>query len=165
MKRLLVLSIALCALMAPFTVLAQKDYCKDIKIKKDEMRGIIQTSAPRVGPNKAYLEVVKTVDGDTKFTHLYIVFEYNFSDYRATGVYLKFEDGTIIKNENKRVDCSFISSYRFMYFGSLDLDEALIEKLSTKKVVKYRVSNIEKDLNDKDAVKLMAYVKCILPEH
>lgn len=153
----------------PIWCFGQKDYCKHIFRSVDEKGTTLKS------PDLKYLSVLK----QTKITTFFAL-HLHFSDlnqhFEATGAAIEFEDGSIIKDENTTVNCqqekgelksgygsgsSFAHSGEYVIQGFFTINDDNIEKLVSKKIIRIQLDKASKKISDKDAVKVMNYIKCL----
>ncbi|MDT3403549.1 hypothetical protein [Mucilaginibacter terrae] len=152
------------SLLAATTCFAQKDYCKDIKKETDEFRQSVKYESPSLG-EKINVQFYRTISKGFTFNKVIVNCKSSSSDYRAKELFLKLEDGTILSDQaNTVVDCSYISGGYYLFVAVMELDSDDIEKLTKQKIVKVRLAHEERDLTEKQQVKLQAYVPCVFAE-
>jgi len=139
---------------------AQTDYCKDIVPTVDSELGMTSYDSPgkllTIGKNKLK---------SGKFGPISLVFQTDSktADYDAYGLYVMFSDGTMWKDDGAHIQCSYQNTEVGYSFGAAEmLHEEQLELFKTKKIVKIRINNIEKPIDDAFATKFMAWVNCII---
>lgn len=162
MKRLLFI------LMIPLACQAQKDPCDRVTKKYDEMKNITTYSSPSITGLTYHDLVVRRhimPEDSADVTVIDVRIPGYSGNYSAKGIYIKFEDGTIYKEERADVECDYsYSKYgpSYMYSGMIALNDENIDLFKTKKIVKIQLSHVKKDIKDKVATYFQGYVNCVL---
>lgn len=136
---------------------------QNCKVKKDvdEMKGVI-----RYIPLDRYsITLMKNVSIENKLdtiNYAILVIHSASSDYHAKGYLIKFEDGSILKDINQDIDCSYEGSYDYRMTAFFRADKELINALTTKKVVKVQLDIYASEIKDKEANKIQDQVKCMI---
>jgi hypothetical protein len=161
-KPLLIILTALFALNA----FAQSDACKDIKKTVKELQGVTEYNSPikvnsrsNVAVSRSFLKRDSmTVKSDR------LIFTCNSfgPDYTIHGIYVKFKDGTIVRDENAKVECSYNTAGYYFYVGLLDLTPDLIDKISKSPIEKFSLGSHDAYIVDsKLANKIIGYSSCV----
>jgi len=138
---------------------AQTDYCKDIIIKIDDMKHDTTYYSP-VEDRTSGMYLKKA----TSFFGSFIFFTITKpdADYETKGILVKFDDGSAVSYPAD-IDCSYLNAdQHYLYKGVIMLNDENIENFKTKKVVKYRVANVDVPITDAFATKFRAWVSCIV---
>lgn len=135
---------------------AQKDPCSAIKKTVKELEGVTIYSTPT-----GSVILYKIIKNDQKQFYAYFLGIGKTSNYSARGLYIKFEDGTIIKNEEIEIDCTYIATDLYSYKGAFPITIDNEEIILTKKITKYSLSGIEGIIADKFASNLLSYANCM----
>ncbi len=164
LKKLLLL-----VLLMPALCNGQKNYCKKIS-KTVDATGTIYNS-----PDLRSISVIKQLKMNS-FFGLNLHFEDTHKHFDAVGAAIEFEDGTILKDRTAKVHCnqemveinlgnqpgvSAAHSGGYLVQGFFHINDENIEKFVSKKIVRIELDNTSKMISDKDAVKVMNYIKCI----
>jgi hypothetical protein len=135
-----------------------KDYSKDIKKVVDELKGEIEYSSPY---GDAYVtKMIKP--GEPKITTLILHAEGIMSNYSAKGVFIKFEDGKVLRYPELKVNCIY-NQYkdRSTFAGALTIDSENYEYFTTKKIVEFSLDDNKSKLSKRDADRLLSYIKVV----
>lgn len=138
------------------------DYCREIKKKHDELKGKTTFDSPWI----ERLKVTNIIAEDYTLAVLYFEARASFSDYDSHGLYIKFEDGEILRYPDQKVSCSYIGGSArygptYSYIVALELTEDLYDKFSKKRVVKFSVDSWENNVRERAAYRFMNYVACV----
>jgi hypothetical protein len=159
MRLLIILGI----ILSPIFCTAQKDKdpCRFIKKEIDDMKGVTTITTTYSRNNVDWVIRTITAENKTDFTFLYFTLYGISADYSAHGVYVKCEDGTLLKEETVKIDCDYESSYRYSYSGYIQITADNIEDFTTKKIVKIQLDNVSKEIKDKEAIAIANHVACV----
>ena len=132
--------------------------CEKIRREVDDMKGIVSYNSPDL----KHLKLHKTFKDGQTFFRLHIVIEGNTPEYSAKGVYVKLEDGSILKDENAPISCSYIGGMSgYLIQGILSIDDDNIDKLKSKKIIKVQLNNTSKEIGDRESEKATNYLNCM----
>lgn len=156
MKKLfLLISIAI------FSYNSTSAQCSELKKEVKEFTQETYYSTPAVLNGSGYMIAAKTEKADSTATTA-VMFGVRISTpvYGATGVYVKFDDGTIYKDEIASVDCKY-SSGGYWLTGIMLINEENKDYFYNRKVVKYALQNNENEVKPKSADKLQQNFRCV----
>lgn len=152
MKKLLLLLL----LSTPNLAIAQKE-CKEITLKKDDLRESITYSSPVLEP----VGFIRTIDKDGDHTYISLSSIGHSITYSASGVILLFDDGSKWDKPDAKVDVRVKDLGSYIYSVFIPLDDDDIQLFITKKIVKYGVYLFNTELKEKKAMKYTLYANCI----
>jgi hypothetical protein len=155
--------------LVPSLCFAQKNYCKKIKRKVDEDKGIITYKSPVLKS----LSVMKQFKSNPFFGLMLRSSDvYDHAD--ARGSIVEFEDGSILKDENVPVLCkqeiSYISgdtygsgshSGEYVLQGFFHISDANIQKFVSKKIVRIQLDNVSQQIPVREATQIRNYIRCL----
>lgn len=144
--------------LASFTSHAQ---CEDIEKDYDEMKGTTDYSIKNGFRDP--ITVARLIHPSDKLDAIVIYFylHNSISDYNAKGIYVKFEDGTIMKDETAKVDCHIIDIDNYRYTGYIVINNSNLSDFESKKIVKIQLGDTNQEIKNKLADNIKAYVKCL----
>lgn len=141
-------------------ILAMSQRCK-IKKDIDEMAGIT-TYIPTDISDFVLLKTINTdKKNDTSYAAVITVSSAS-SNYSAKGYLVKFDDGTIFKDKEVNVDCTYESSYNFRMEAYVKVDQEFIAAVLTKKIVKLQLDIYTSEIGDGQATKFQKQAKCMV---
>lgn len=138
---------------------AQTNYCKDIVRTINDMKADTTYESPII---KRTQKMQLSKNPQEPFSYVIFTLTQENANYDVKGVYVKFEDGTIINNSIP-VDCTYLNSDdHYLFTGAMRLDEDNTKLFLTKKVVKYQIDNVDVPIDDAFATKFKAWANCIV---
>lgn len=148
-----------------FIAIAQdKDYSKDVIRKVNDLKNEVEYTSPSLlYGTSVYIKKIIVPDepivAGLVFQVMGIVTNYN-----AKGIFIKFEDGEILRYPNEPLNCSYISSMdRALFLGALILDDELFEKFSKKKIMEISLDDNKGTLSKRMSERLPSYVRYVYP--
>ena len=157
-------------LLIPSLCFAQKNYCKKIKRKVDEDKGTITYQSP-ILRDITVIKQFKTNPFFGLLLHIYDVYDHTEI---IKGSEIEFEDGSVLKEENTKVDCkqemteisvnSFGASSHsgeYLLQGFFHINDKNAQKFANKKIVRVQLGPVSQRVPDKDATDMRHYVRCL----
>lgn len=111
-----------------------------------------------IGP----INVIRVIDPKSDEMAIQIQITEQASNYQAKGVYVKFDNGNIIKLSEQRVECEMnVYSGNFIYTGWVTLTKSNIDIFKKNKITSFSIGGYERGYKDKFAKLLMPIIACI----
>ena len=156
-------------MLVPVFCTAKKDPCRQVKRTWDTEKRTHGCESPAL----THVTVIKQ-NKPTKFFVLRFYLKDANEHYNATGAAVEFEDGTTIKNEAATIDCrqeastlasgpfgSGTHAGEYILQGFFKINEENIEKFTSSKITRIRLSDVAAKINDKEANMILTYVTCM----
>lgn len=158
---LLILSVILCS-----NSYGQQsnDLCDSLVTREiDEMEGSISYHYTYPSLGNVLLEPYKLIIPRKKVSWSFINFQVYDSSPRYTeeNLYIKFENGKIIRYDGKKIKCKYVGNGRYSYSTDLEINEELFKYLSTEKILKITLGIITEDVPVETSEKLIKGINCI----
>jgi hypothetical protein len=141
---------------------AQKDYCKDVKGKYDPFKKSTEYRSPSIGKTDV-LFTRTLIEGQT-LDKVIVSFNAGYSDYSKKELFLLLDNGEVIKSTEAVTDCKMLDVNTYFFIGIMDLSDTDKENLKNHKIIKVRIGIEERDVSDKNAIKLQGYLPCVYNE-
>lgn len=152
--------IILLALLLSVIICQAQDPCKGITKEVKELQGRVSYFTPFIlSPVRVSISKI-FVNGTSLFLATFGIY-HNYADYNAHGLYIKFSDGSIIKDEDVKADCTYEGHEGYYYFSYIKLTDDNIDKFKTLSIVKYGISDMERDVNDKSGDRIKGWINCL----
>ncbi|MCP2043493.1 hypothetical protein [Pontibacter sp. HSC-36F09] len=135
--------------------------CKDTKRQVNEFTNEVTIASSAVMNGAGYVMIGKTIKDSTET--LVAIFSISTSRpvYGSKGVYIKFDDGTIYKDEIAEIDCKYSSGSSYWLTGMMLINEENKEYFLNKKIAKYALNTTSNEIKDKSAEKIQLNFKCV----
>lgn len=145
----------------PLIVWGQKDLCSSLVKEGRDSEGVVTYRSPLIGKTNI-LSAARTIDDTVSTFTIYIGILSDHPVTGAKGTALKLEDGTFFKNPDAPVTSKMVDTDQYNLSGSLSIEEQDIEALTTSRIITVTCAGIEHKLTADDALKFIAYMKCLL---
>lgn len=139
----------------------QKDYCRDIKLDEDRMRGIVNFHAPLVG-KRGIVGISKSLDDTLATYSIYIGIVSSRPIAKGKGIVMQLADSTVVKDEAVMTTSSMTDANEYIISASMEISDSALENLASTPVVRIMGAGISADIHQKDASLLMNYVRCLM---
>lgn len=141
---------------------AQKDPCSKITKKEQELEGITTYMTPYFYSvqNIDIFGVKKVVD-KKPFLSFMISMNHTVLDYHAKGIYIKFDNGEIIKMPDQKIDCNYDDGW-YHYFAAFLITDETKDLFTYHKIVKVAMNGDEREVSDKVAQNFIDYLPCLI---
>ena len=135
--------------------------CEDLLSEKDELRGTT-TYALKSGTFKLpYFTVSKTETKENMEYSITFFCKTPYCDNSMKGIYLRLENGEIIRFPDIELKCSYINSFGYILQGSLILNDELHSKLISSKIIEYSLAKAEKKVEYKNPDDFKTLIECL----
>ncbi len=155
--------------LIPSLCFAQKNYCKKIRRRVDEEKGIITYKSPVLKS----LTVLKQFKANPFFgLMLHSSDDADHTD--AKGSMVEFEDGSVLKEDNVPIMCkqevTYISgdtygsgthSGQYILQAYVHISDANIQKFVSKRIVRIQMDNVSRNIPPKEAMQIRNYIRCL----
>jgi hypothetical protein len=139
------------------SVKAQSKYCKYIDKSNNEFTETTTYCSPRLQPITFYVNFVKGVKTNSIVASC-LSYTANYDTY---GIYIKLDDGTILKSELSKALVRYDGNDKYDYYSQLDIADSDIQELILHKIISYGIGSMVLDVKVKDAIKYQAYITCL----
>jgi hypothetical protein len=148
------------SIILTFTANAQGGY-NGIKKTVDELHGTT-TYTSDIDPNSPLITVSKISDKThSSFTINFMIWN-QVLDTNQKGLFIKFSDGSILRLPNQLVHAGYVhGNLGYSYTTLLRINSKNINRLTSKKIIKYAVGDTEAEVPDNWAKKYITYINCI----
>lgn len=140
MKKLILITLFVSLCISSFAQHTSKYVNK--KVNEIEGTTIYDTFGRGLGSANVY----RKIDSKSDFTVIHLKASGNNSNYNAKGVYIKLSNGTILKDENQPVDCSY-SEVNYSYTADFALNEGNIDEFKNNTIMAFSLSGNERKIN------------------
>jgi|ERR1700744_872861 len=137
--------------------IAQTNYCKDISKSVNEFKETTTFVSPQLKNVILYKYFIK---GQKSSTIVVSTLSYTL-DYDLRGVYIKLDDGSILKNETFKSIVRYDGNNKYEYYSQIDLSESELQRLSEHKIIAYGIGEMIINLKNKDGLRYQGYAKCL----
>lgn len=144
-----------------FPVMAISQDCK-ISKQFDEMKNKTTYLPKEMG--ETHIRLAKVIHSELGTDTIYmaiITINSASSNYRASGYFVKFDDGTVFKDQKVDVECEFQDLYDYRMQAYVRVSSEMRKCLLTKKVVKVQLDIYEQAIPDSESIKIQSQSICM----